>query len=156
MENRYQVYPRERIYLGIQIVLSILSYGAILSALSASNTLWRVLPIGLIVMLLNWFSAMFLAGYIKGNAVKVSLTQFKEVFDIVNEQASALRLTKPPAVYVLQEGGLINAFATRLARKYYVVLFAPVVAEAYKDGEDTLRFITGHELGHIKRNHLGF
>ena len=74
----------------------------------------------------------------------------------MNEQASALRLAEVPKVYVLDEDRSVNAFAAKLARKHYVVLFAPIVAEAYKDGEDMLRFIVGHELGHIKRNHLGF
>lgn len=155
MELKYTVRTSESIYLGLQVILSTLFYGGVLFALTASQALDVGLRVGLILLMMHWSSAVFLAGYIRGNAVKASPTQFKEVFDIVNEQARALHLSAVPEVYVLQEGGFINAFASRLVSDY-VVLFAPVVAEAYRDGEDTMRFIIGHELGHIKRNHLGF
>lgn len=156
MEPKYKVNAGEQFYLTIQAVLSMAIYGCFFLALYESHSLWIILLWGTIFLIANLFAAIFLAGYIRGNAIKASSTQFKEVFDIVNEQAKALHLKEVPAVYILHEGGFINAFAAKLARKYYVVLLAPVVAEAYKDGEDTLSFVIGHELGHVKRNHLGF
>lgn len=160
MKLKYKTYIKEKVYLGILIVFGLLSYTVLFIDLIDDIGFKEACIFSIIFLLICFFiillGYMVLAGVIKGNSVKASPVQFKEVFKIVNEQAEALGLKKVPKVYVLQHGGFINAFIAKFARKHYVVLFAPVVAEAYKEGEDTLRFIIGHELGHIKRNHLAF
>ena len=159
-ETKYEVHVREKFYLFLQAAISVLIYATYFTLIASEVGLIGACIFftffALCALLLSWLEFMFLGGFIKGNAVKASPHQFKEIFDIVNEQSKALGLKKVPKVYVLYVGGWINAFVAKFLRKYYVVLFAPVVEEAYKDGKDTLRFIVGHELGHIKRNHLGF
>ena len=160
MTAQYQVYKKERIYLGIMTAFSLVLFSSFIyySQMSLTEVGFSVFGLAfyfvLYFVLYGMLLTCILAGRIRGNAVKASPKLFKELFDIVQEQSKALGMAKVPKVYVMQQGGFINAFATRIMRRHYVVLFAPVLEEAYKEGEDVLRFIVGHELGHIKRNHL--
>lgn len=66
-----------------------------------------------------------------------------------------MELKKVPDVYVLQSGGMLNAFATRFFRKNMVIVYSEIF-DLIEDGlEDELYFILVHELAHIKRNHIG-
>jgi Zn-dependent protease with chaperone function len=58
-----------------------------------------------------------------------------------------------PSIFILQEGGILNAFATRCSGKEYVAIYSSVLELAYEKGQGVVSFIIGHELGHIKRNH---
>ena len=62
-------------------------------------------------------------------------------------------MKKIPAVYLLQAGGALNAFATRFFWRDFVVVYSDVLETAYEQGNKTVEFIVGHELGHIKRRH---
>jgi len=55
--------------------------------------------------------------------------------------------------YVLQAGGLLNAFATRHAGRKFVVLYSDIL-ESYGQTSDEIRFLLGHEIGHIKNRHI--
>jgi Zn-dependent protease with chaperone function len=95
-------------------------------------------------------------GAMMANAVKLSEKQFPELYDIIKRLSSELNLDEVPEAFMIQEGGEINAFATRLYfRRNYVVFYANVVEVAYKEGDSaSLEFIVAHELGHIKAGHV--
>jgi len=57
-------------------------------------------------------------------------------------------------MYVLQGDGVLNAFATRFARKNFVVIYSDIFEMAYQEEKDAVSFIIGHELGHLKRRHV--
>jgi Zn-dependent protease with chaperone function len=54
-------------------------------------------------------------GSIRGNGIRVSDRQFPEVYRLAQHLAGQMGLNPVPAIYVLQAGGLLNAFATQLA-----------------------------------------
>ena len=108
----------------------------------------------LVIALVLLFQFGILIGYIKGNAVKINETQFSDIYATVVKQSTALGLSYVPDVYLLQVGGLLNAFATRFFGRNYIVIYSDVLEEAYEDNKAAVDFIIGHELGHIKRNHL--
>jgi Zn-dependent protease with chaperone function len=95
-----------------------------------------------------------LVGYIKGNAVRIGPHQFADIYQTVAQQSKALGLGKVPAVYLLQQGGLLNAFATRFMGSDYIVLYSDLMEEAYEQNKATVDFVIAHELGHVKRNHI--
>jgi Zn-dependent protease with chaperone function len=95
-----------------------------------------------------------LVGTIRGNGIRVTQAQLPKIHEIVQHHCSELGISEPPAVYVVESGGLLNAFATRLAGKDYVVLYSEVVELAYEHGVESLSFIIGHELAHVKRKHV--
>jgi Zn-dependent protease with chaperone function len=158
--NTYEIHPKENFYFTIKIVVS-----AIVYTLMGYFLFFADLPLvgftkyifffyAAIIALILLFQFGILIGYIKGNAVKISENQFSDIYATVVKQSTALGLTHVPDVYLLQAGGLLNAFATRFVGRNYIVLYSDVLEEAYEDNKAAVDFIIGHELGHIKRNHL--
>ncbi|RXA19973.1 M48 family peptidase [Methanosarcina sp. MSH10X1] len=95
-------------------------------------------------------------GGMMANAIRLSEKQFPELYEVIKRLSFELNLREVPDAFLIQEGGLINAFATRLYfRKNYVVFYADVVEVAYREGDfDSLEFIVAHELAHIKAGHV--
>lgn len=95
-------------------------------------------------------------GGMMANAIKLSEKQFPELYEIIKRLSYELNLKEVPDAFLIQEGGLLNAFATRLYfRKNYVVFYADIVEVAYREGDfNSLEFIIAHELAHIKAGHV--
>jgi len=159
----YYIHPKENFYFALSIFFSIILYyllGVFIyrfienddPKVSALSTIAFVYA-GLIIVFVILRFVLFV-GYVKGNAVKVSQNQFPDIYNIAVKQAAALKLSSVPSVYILQSGGVLNAFATSLMGKNYVVIYSDVLAAAYEQNMKVVEFIIGHEMGHIKRKHL--
>ncbi len=138
--------PKEKTYLGIIAVIA----GAIWLLL-----LCLIFPIffGLGFALLIWLANGLLIARLKSESVKVSDRQLPELNAVFKEVCKKLQCNGTPELYVLQSGGTLNAFATRHSGRNFVVLYSDMV-EAYGVNSDEIKFILGHEIGHIHRNHL--
>ncbi len=163
MGLKYEVHKKENIYFWSLAIISSFIYLSWIYHCISFITSGIVSPfLGLSLYIIFYTIVLYFLmqsdiGKIRGNAVKVSIKQFPDLFELVNKQSKQLGLKKIPSVYVMQEGGIISAFVIKqFIRKHHVILLAPILEEAYKDGKDTLAFILGHELGHIKQNHPGF
>lgn len=153
----FKVHPNEPIYFSVMVAISLLVYGALcINMIQHPLTAAVYIIYPAIFLTLFLVQSLLLSGHLKGNAIKVSERQFPEAFALLQQHAKALGLSTIPNMYVLQGGGILNAFATRFARKNYIVLYSDVLGLAYKEGIEAVSFIIGHELGHIKRNHVGF
>jgi hypothetical protein len=64
-----------------------------------------------------------------------------------------MELPRIPEVYVMQQDGALNAFATRFLRAHAVVLLTDLL-EACGENHAARDMIIGHELGHIRAGHL--
>lgn len=153
----FEANEREQSYLSFMSAIGILVYfilfiSFLLKPLLLPLILFYITPLLLFRLVI---SAIFI-GYIKGNAIKISEKQFPEVFDIIRAHSQKLELNKVPEMYILQGNGVLNAFATRFSKKNFVVLYSDVFELAYENGKDAVSFVLGHELGHIKRNHVSF
>ncbi len=158
-----QIHPKESFYLRMRIFFSFLFYFLIAAVIG-----WSFLQSqysGVIALASLIFAVALLAlgrriaqgylvGLIKGNAIRLHEEQYPEIYDIVRTQSEALGLKEIPEVYVYN--GHFNAFVTKLARKKYLLLFSEVIETAMKGDYEVLRFVVGHELGHIKRRHLTY
>jgi competence protein ComGC len=58
-----------------------------------------------------------------------------------------------PSLYVVQAGGALNAFAARHAGRGFVVIFSDFL-EALGADSPEVKFVLGHEIGHIKSRHI--
>lgn len=81
------------------------------------------------------------------STIKVGPRQLRHVHDIVEEAVSILDLDDPPEVYVGEIG--INAYTTGVKRPFVVI--GSGLVEVMDESE--LRFVIGHELGHILSGH---
>jgi Zn-dependent protease with chaperone function len=148
------VHPKERVYFGICVVVSIAIYLMLIATVlgggpTAGPILFYAIAITIAYFL---FHGVFL-GHVRGNAVKVSARQFPEIHALVEEHSRRLGM-EAPAVFVLQAGGVLNAFATRFLGRNFVILYSDVLALATQQGERAVSFVVAHELGHIRRKHM--
>lgn len=138
---------KERVYFGISLVISLLAY--LFLVVSIIGILY--IAIGAIIAVI--VHGLFI-GRIRGNGIRVSENQFPEVYQIASQLADQMGLNPMPAIYVLQAGSLLNAFATKFLGRSFVVIYSDVLELAYAKGESELAFVICHELAHIKRKHL--
>jgi len=158
----YRINPKERVYFYIRLLFSLPLYLLIAWGISASfnstgaekeSFIILYFYVGAILIYL-FFRLGVLIGHLKGNAIKLSKDQFPDIYKVVQLQAEQLGLKSVPSVYILQSGGMLNAFAARFLGSNYVVLYSEIVEAAYQQDKSMLDFIIGHELGHIKRRHM--
>ena len=129
------IYKNENTLFGIMLVLSLL------------------LVYVLLFFVGYCFAQSALVSYIQGTAVQITALQFPDLHQRIEACCQRLGLAQVPQAYLLQMGGAFNAFATRFLGNNFIVLYSDVV-DALEDRPDAINFYIGHELGHIKRNHL--
>ncbi len=150
------VYPKEKKYYRIAFVFSMIVYALLAIGAIAGGFVGIVIIAvygGMIWLALLFAQGMFIAR-LKKDAVKLGETQFSDVMAMVREMGAAMGMKNIPDVYLLQSGGALNAFATKFLSRDFVVIYSDIFELAYEKGEDALRFVIAHELGHIHRGHL--
>ena len=149
------VHPKEKIYFAICVVFSIAIYYVlariVLSGAEASGVILTY-TIAIIVGYFIFHGVML--GQIRGNGIRVSERQVPQLMEMANQHARRLGMDETPDVFVLQSGGMLNAFATRFLGRNFVVVYSDVLALATQKGEKAVSFVLGHELGHVRRKHM--
>jgi Zn-dependent protease with chaperone function len=100
-----------------------------------------------------WFSNGLFVALIRSESVECSETQFPDLYRTFKEVCAKVGLDKMPRLYVLQSDGMLNAFATRHSGRDFVVIYSSLYEGLGRDS-DEMRFLIGHELGHIHRKHV--
>jgi Zn-dependent protease with chaperone function/type II secretory pathway pseudopilin PulG len=144
------VYKNEKRLFGLMLGLSVLVW-----ALLLIGTVGMVLLYALFAFLFYCFAQSALISYIKGNGVRITEEQFPDLKQQIHECCRKLDVVDEPQAYLLQMGGMLNAFATRFLGRDFLVLYSEVV-DGLADNPDALNFYIGHELGHLKRKHLSW
>lgn len=92
----------------------------------------------------------FLDHEMLGNAVKVGPLQFPRIHRIVVECAQTLGIPAP-RVYIVPNIATINAATYGLDDDAVIMVYAATVDHLT---DEELRFVIGHECGHIQNNHV--
>jgi len=141
-------------------------------ALAVSALFWIAVVVSIIGAVYGVIIAAFLLcahalliAHLTGNGVRVGSNQLPHLWRRVEAASHKLGLAQPPETYVVQSGGVLNAFATKLLSRRFVVLYSDLVDACelrnpsldQADARATeLDFILGHEIGHIACNHLNW
>lgn len=159
--NEY-VNKKENFYFGIMLLIAL--------------PVWAIMIFAFVALVMNggiggksifvfyFFGFMFFMilsqglfiGQIKNHGVKVTEKQLPGVLRTATKLAEEMGLKKVPEIYVIQAGGILNAFATKFfaGSTHFMVLYSDVLELAYDKGEGAIEFIIAHELAHMKRNHM--
>jgi Zn-dependent protease with chaperone function len=149
------VYGGERVLFVVMVVVSLLIYAGLgLLVYATPSTGGVILFYGLLFVLAGFVAHAFALGRIQGNGVLVSERQLPLVHQLLTHHAQRLGLPYVPVAYVLESGGILNAFATKLLGRKFVIVNADVVALAVRRSRAALSFVVAHELGHHWRGHL--
>jgi Zn-dependent protease with chaperone function len=129
-------------------------------ALVVSLALWLVAAVSIVGLLYGAMFALFFfvmhlafVACVRGSAVRLGPDQFPELHSAVVRLAAQFGLDPVPEAYLMQAGGVLNAFATRFLRAHIVVLFSDLL-DACGDNTAARDMIIAHELGHVHRGHL--
>ncbi len=95
----------------------------------------------------SWFQSDIL-----GRSVKVSARQFPHLYGIVRECAEELSIAIP-TVYVTQDFSQINAGTLGTETDSFVLINSATIDRL---DETELRFVIGHECGHIQNSHVTY
>lgn len=152
---RQLVNPRERFLYAAVVVVSLMVYGGlIVTGVANPQAGATIVGYAVLFSLLGMFAHGLALGRVRGNAVRVSERQFPQLHRLAAAHARRLGLRRVPEVYVMESGGLLNAFATRFLGRDFVIIYSDVLELALAQGEAAVGFIMGHELAHVWRGHL--
>ena len=119
-------------------------------ALAVKGALWTLLLFlpGLIIVRETQRAA------IRADAVQLSPTQYPDLYATVDDFARTLRLRRRPDLFLANGNGVLNAFAAQATGHDYVVVANELFANLRGGNREGLRFILGHEVGHIRLHHV--
>ena len=143
------VHEKEKLYFLLVVISSVVVYLALL--ISIVGIIF--LTVGIIIY---WLLHTYSLSAIRKNGVRLSEYQFPEFYEKAKLLANDMGMDKVPNIYVVQSGGILNAFATKFGFKNMVVLFSDIFALIEDGAEDEVLFILAHEFAHVKRRHIGY
>ena len=158
----FKVNKKENFYFTLRVIFSLVglllicgiitSLGKIGSYASATSV-FLVLFYAVIIFLYIKLVQIFMIGHLKGNGVQITEKQFPEVYRMIIEIAQSYHMKKIPDVFLIQSGGILNAYATRFVGKNYIAIYSEIFSIVNQESA-VLKFILAHEMAHIKRSHL--
>ena len=110
-----------------------------------------------IPLLLMAMVYLYYAEY-RANAIRITPKNFPEIYEVVEEYAQRLGMKETPKIYLSQANGVLNAFSAYILRRQYIVLYTDLFEVAYLEHHDldSIKFIIGHEMAHIRLRHATF
>jgi Zn-dependent protease with chaperone function len=139
--------PKEGTYFVFVLIISLLFWLGI--AISVAGIFYAGM-----FALIAWVGNGLLTAYLRSEAVRVTERQLPELHATFARVWEKLGTNGSlPQLYVIQSGGALNAFATRFTGRNFVVVYSDLL-EAFGPSSSEMQFILGHEIGHIKNNHL--
>lgn len=108
---------------------------------------------GLLIALFLWLANGLIIARFESESVLVTEQQMPVLHRTYLEVVATLELGQIPPLYIVQAHGVLNAFARRWSGRHFVIVYSDMLEAC---GEDTahIRFLLGHELGHVRSNHL--
>jgi Zn-dependent protease with chaperone function len=149
------------VVLNVAIILAIVRFAMVLPFVPEryQDSAWVVTIRAALVGLLLLVPALIVGreiqrASIRGGAVELSRSQFADLYETAEDFARRLGLRRRPQLFLANGNGTLNAFAAQATGYDYVVLSNELFVNLYNKNRDGLRFILGHELGHIRLHHV--
>jgi Zn-dependent protease with chaperone function/type II secretory pathway pseudopilin PulG len=140
------VLKKEKLYFGFLVFFAIIFWIFVFVTLVGPF-------IALVLAFFGWLANGLFIARLKADCILVTEQQMPELHGTFRAVCEKLGLSKLPELYIVQSQGMLNAFAIRHSGREFVALYSDIV-EAYGQNSDEIRFIMGHEVGHIQRKHI--
>jgi Zn-dependent protease with chaperone function len=121
---------------------------------------WTV--VFLLAFLSLYIARGFLNAYERASSVLITDRQFPDVHERIVHFAQEFGLKELPDAYMAQEGGSLNAFASKHNRKNFIRINSDIfevgrfaIGPRPKDPA-ALDFIIAHEVGHVAASHVTY
>ncbi len=90
-----------------------------------------------------------------GNGVVLSPRQFPKVYKMADKMAKDIGLSETPEIILVNGNGKLNSFACTVPMiRNAIIIYSDIFERCLANNDlTTLKFILGHELGHIKYHH---
>ena len=160
-------HPAEMPFFVFMVVLNVLIIGLIIQAAVVLPYLperyhdsgWAVAIRGALIGLLLLVPMLVIVretqrAATRGTAVELSPQQYGDLYRVADQFAHHLGLRRRPQIFLANGNGSLNAFAAQATGYDYVVLSNELFVNLYNNNRDGLRFILGHEMGHIRLHHV--
>ena len=138
-------WPSERPLRFVVILVALLLWPVI-----AHSTIGIVYAIGFGIFF--FLTHLAFIAHLRGSAVRLGPEQLPDLYRRVEELSAQVGM-EPPAAYLMQAGGTLNALATRFLGSDFIVLYSDLL-ESCGDNAAARDFIIAHELGHLRAGHL--
>lgn len=108
------------------------------------------------LVLFTIFILEYFYAHVRAKAIRVTPDQFSEIYGLAVQYAHVLGLKKIPEIYLAQENGVLNAFASNIIRRRFIQINIDLLEIAYRQHRDlaSIGFILAHEMAHIKLRHV--
>ena len=127
------------------------------TAASLQETIYQVVAILLMGPLVVFIGRAIFYAKQRVNGVRITPTQFPEAYQMLAEAAEAAGLRRVPDAYVISGNGTINAFASGHGFRRFICVYSDLFEIGGKSRDpQALRFIIGHEVGHIAAGHVSY
>jgi len=107
----------------------------------------------MIFAVIFFFAHVAFIYHVRGNAIRLGPDQFPDLYGSVERLSQRMGFSTTPEAYLIQEGGALNALATKFFKSNMIVLFSDLI-EACGENTAARDMIVAHELGHLKEGHL--
>ncbi len=108
--------------------------------------------LGVVLVLGAWIGQEVFLARATVRSVRVGPDQMPKLWNAYVSVGVRLGISNLPPLHLQQSGGVLNAYAARLARRMQVVLESGLV-EALEHDPEALEFVIAHELGHHLARH---
>ncbi len=148
-------HPKEEVYFTIGMTVSVIVWLLLVVILVIPAIIFA--PIAIPVIISLWVAGQVFKARVLGGAVKVGPEQYPEIYELADRYSKRIGLSAPPDMYVINENGLINAYAIKFLSDQYIMLYANLVdVMLAHDSSTELGFVIGHEIGHHAAGHTSW
>lgn len=117
----------------------------------------QLIALGLYLPLGVFWTRALMYAQLRLTGVRITPTQFPEAYQMVVDAARAAGMRRVPDAYVVLGNGQINAFAAGHGHRRFIAIFSDLFEVGGKArNPQALKFIIGHEVGHIAAGHSSY